>query len=137
MFDARKSPPKANYNRTKNKKILEVSELYYVSICFNLPILEPRYSTLDKTTAEEDLETLAGGGSLRSKCNYTQSDYNFIISKYKLKKRDKNNNMVSISSYIDFAKLMLKSKKDVFLLLTPAQNKALIAAKKGYKVIAK
>ena len=134
VFDARKSPPKANYNRTKNKKILEVSELYYVSICFNLPILEPRYSTLDKTKAEEDLETLAGGGSLRSKCNYTQSDYNFIISKYKLKKRDKNNNMVSISSYIDFAKLMLKSKKDVFLLLTPAQNKALIAAKKGYKV---
>ena len=133
VSDARKSPRKIVLNRTKGKKIVQVSELYYVSLCFNLPILESRYSTLNKTTAEEDLATLAGGGSLRSRCEYSQADYNFIVSKYKLQKRKNKSDMVSISSYREFAKLLLKSRKDVFLLLTPAQNKELVAAKKGYK----
>ncbi len=134
VSDARKSPKGSSEGRRSRRKLIrQVTELYYVSICFNLPILESRYSTLDKTTAAEDLVTLAGGGSLRSKCDYEQADYNFIVSKYKLQKRKNKSDMEPISDYREFAKLMLKNRKDVFLLLTPEQNADLMAAKKGYK----
>ena len=133
VSDARKSTKNNGAQRSRGKRIRQVTELYYVSICYNLPILESRYSTVDKTTAAEDLVTLVEGGSLRSRCDYEQADYNFIVSKYKLQKRKNKSDMEPISDYREFAKLMLKNSRDVFLLLTPEQNADLLAAKKGYK----
>jgi hypothetical protein len=133
VSDARKSTNKGGRSRRRGRQIRQVTELFYVSICYNLPILESRYSTVDKTTAKEDLVTLVGGGSLRSRCDYGEKDYNFIVSKYKLQKRNNKNEMDAISSYREFTKLMLNNRKDVFLLLTPEQNADLMAYKNGYQ----
>lgn len=119
--------------RRKGKRIVELTELFYVSICYNLPILENRFSTVDKTSSKEDFKALVAGKSIGSRCDYDQADYNFIVSKYKLQKRKNQSDMEPISNYREFAKIMKKNRRDVFLLLTPEQNKALLLAKKGYK----
>lgn len=133
VSDARKRTGDNQKSRRRGKQILQLTELYYVSICYNLPILEPRYSTLDKSTAKEDLVALVEGKKVGSRCDYNQTDYNFIQSKYKLQKRNNESDMEAITGYREFSKLMIKNRKDVFLLLTPAQNKALADAKTGYK----
>lgn len=131
LTDRRKS--NTNKKRKKIKRIKIVTERHFASIGYNLPILEPKYNNLNKTTAEEDLLALAEGKNINKLRTYNQADYNYIISKYKLQKRTGKMDTEPIRSYKEFSKLMKTKRKDVFLELTTEQNQELVAAKKGYK----